>query len=59
VLEKQGDGSVIMTIGVSDTMELHSWILGWREKVEVLEPEELREEVMKTAKEMVKIYQKK
>jgi len=59
VLEKQADGSVIMTLKVFYTYELVTWILGWGEKVEVLEPEELRKEVLQTAKTMVKIYQKK
>jgi len=59
VLEKQKDGSMIMTLRVTDTVDLFSWILGWGEKVEVLEPPELREEVMRTAREMVKIYRNK
>jgi len=58
VLEKQADGSVIMTLKVFNTYELVTWILGWGEKVEVLEPAELRKEVLQTAKAMVKIYQK-
>jgi len=58
-LEKQKDGSVIMTLRVTDTVDLYSWILGWGEKIEVLEPKELREEVMNTAKNMVKVYQKR
>ena len=59
VLERQKDGSMIMTLSVTDTVDLFSWILGWGEKVEVLEPEELRKEVIETAKKMVKVYQKK
>jgi len=58
VLEKQKDGSVIMTLRVTDTVDLYTWILGWGEKIEVLEPKGLREEVMGTAKKMVKIYRK-
>jgi predicted DNA-binding transcriptional regulator YafY len=59
VLEKRKDGSAIMTLRVTDTVELCSWILRWGEMVEVLEPRELREEVMNTAKErMVKVYEK-
>jgi len=59
VLEKQADGSVIMTLRVFYTYELLTWILGWGEKVEILEPAELRKEVLQTAKAMVKIYQRK
>ena len=58
VVEKQKDGSTIMTLRVTDTVDLYSWVLGWGEKIEVLEPKELREEVMNTAKNMVKVYQK-
>ena len=36
VLERQKDGSMIMTLSVTDTVDLFSWILGWGEKVEVL-----------------------
>ena len=58
VLEKQSDGSVIMTLRVTDTVELNSWILGWGEKVEVLEPAEIREKMVRTAKAMLDVYQK-
>jgi predicted DNA-binding transcriptional regulator YafY len=47
---------MIMTLKVTDTVDLYSWILGWGEKVEVLEPAGLREEVMETAKKMVQLY---
>ena len=55
-LKRQSDGSMIMTVGVSISTELCSWILGWGEKVEVLEPTKLRKEIKKTAKAMAKIY---
>jgi len=59
VLEKQKDGSMIMTLRVTDTVDLYSWILGWGEKIEVLEPPELRKEVMRTAEKMLGIYSKR
>ena len=59
VLEPRSDSSVIMTLRVTDTVELCSWILGWGEKVEVLEPEELRQEIIETAKAMLEVYEKK
>ena len=59
VLQKQRDGSVIMTLRVGNTVELYSWIMGWGEKVEVLDPKELRSEVIRTAKAMLDIYRKK
>ena len=59
VLERQKDGSVIVTLKVTDTIELYSWILGWGEKVEVLEPAELRQEIIETAREMLAVYHEK
>jgi len=58
VLERQKDGSMIVTFRVADTVDLYSWIMGWGEQVEVLEPKELREEVAETAENMVKLYEK-
>ena len=59
VLEPQSDGSMIMTLKVTNTVELYSWILGWGEKVEVLEPEKLRQQMIETARAMLGVYQKK
>ena len=59
VVKQQKDGSAIMTLRAAVTVELSSWILRWGEQMEVLEPKELREEVLRTAKALVKIYQKK
>ncbi|MBI2831679.1 MAG: transcriptional regulator [Chloroflexi bacterium] len=59
VLERQKDGSVMMTLQVMDTVDLYSWILSWGDGVEVLEPAEIREELLHTAKSIVKVYQKK
>ena len=56
LLESQSDGSVIMTLRVTTTVELQSWILGWGEKVKVLEPKELQEAIVKTAKAMLSGY---
>jgi len=55
-LEKQRDGSIIMTLKVTDTVELYSWILGWGEKVKVLEPAELRQSIVDVAKAMLEVY---
>lgn len=56
VLEKQKDGSLIMTLQVMDTIELFRWILGWGEDVEVLEPPEIRKAVIETAKAVRELY---
>ncbi|MDM8000141.1 MAG: transcriptional regulator [Dehalococcoidia bacterium] len=53
------DGSVTLTLRVSNTVELRSWILGWGEKVEVLEPKELREAVRETAKAVAALYRER
>ncbi|GAJ09702.1 unnamed protein product, partial [marine sediment metagenome] len=42
VQEPQDDGALIMTLKVTNTIDLRAWILGWGEEVEVLEPAELR-----------------
>ena len=55
-VKHQADGSVIITIRVAISMELCSWILRWGEKVEVLEPEELRKEIKRTVRAMKKMY---
>lgn len=59
VLEKQKDGSMVMTLQVMDTVDLFSWVLSWGDRVEVLEPEEMREEVLHSARATVEVYQNK
>jgi len=59
VLEKQKDGSMIMTLKVTDTYELLSWILGWGEKLEVLEPPEIREGIVETIEATRDVYRSK
>ena len=59
VLERQPDGSAIVTMKLTVTTELVGFILSWGEKVEVLEPKELREEIAGTARAMLEVYQQK
>ena len=54
--QKLSDGALIMILNVTDTHELVSWILGWGDKVKVLEPKKLRMEVIQTAKSIQSIY---
>jgi predicted DNA-binding transcriptional regulator YafY len=42
IMEPQDDGSLIMTLSINNTVDFRSWILGWGDAVEVLEPESLR-----------------
>ncbi|AOV98896.1 YafY family protein [Dehalococcoides mccartyi] len=58
-IKMQKDGTVIMTLQIMDTVELFSWIMGWGENVEVLEPRGLRADALRTAKAIQKIYQRK
>ena len=55
-LKMQKDGSMIMTVKVMDTADFYSWVLGWGEKIEVLEPPEIREEIVRTAKATLQVY---
>ena len=56
VVGRQADGSLVMTLNVSMSVELLGWILRWGEKVEVLEPQGLREKIVHTAQAMLNIY---
>ena len=57
-LKKQKDGSTIMTFMINGTYEFYSWILGWGEKIEVLDPPEIRERIIKTVEAMRDVYKK-
>lgn len=59
ITQRQPDGSAIVTMNLSIAVELLSFILGWGEKVEVLEPEELREKIIETAREVLNVYKQK
>jgi predicted DNA-binding transcriptional regulator YafY len=54
--EVQKDGSVIMTLKVRDTIQFFGWILSWRDKVEVLEPASMRNEIFKTSRMLLNKY---
>lgn len=58
VVSRQADGSAIMSVTVFNTPELVTWILGWGEKMEVLEPADLRAEVARAARAMAGVYGK-
>jgi predicted DNA-binding transcriptional regulator YafY len=59
VLSRQKDGSLVITLQVMDTVELLSWILGWGDHVEVLEPLEMRASVGATARAVLINYGQK
>lgn len=56
IIEECADGSVILEFEVCGLVEMQSWILQWGSQVEVLEPLELKEEILQTAKSIVKQY---
>jgi proteasome accessory factor B len=57
VIESQQDGSSIVTLKVKDNADFRSWVLGWGDEVEVLEPETLRNYVIKVIKSAYNTYQ--
>jgi predicted DNA-binding transcriptional regulator YafY len=50
------DGSLILTFNVSTFFDFRSWILGWGDDVEVLEPEALRSWIVGVNKSIGYIY---
>jgi len=55
-LEDQADGSLIWRARVAEPQEMLPWIRGWGADVEVLEPQELREQMMGEARRMAQMY---
>ena len=53
------DGSAIVTLNVPVTEQLETFILGWGEKVEVMQPAKLRKRIAKIARATARIYKKK
>jgi predicted DNA-binding transcriptional regulator YafY len=50
------NGGIILTLQVHGTVELMSWVLGFGEKAEILEPESLRAEVARVVEAAAKRY---
>jgi len=55
-IETQSDGSIIMTLKVRNSIDFHHWVLGMGGAVEVLEPEVLRQQIVKDINNMIDIY---
>jgi predicted DNA-binding transcriptional regulator YafY len=49
VLTLLDNGSVMLTLRVRDNIDFRSWILGWRDNVEVVEPKILRNQISNIA----------
>jgi predicted DNA-binding transcriptional regulator YafY len=50
------DGSAVVTFKVGDTLRFCNWILGWKNGVEVLEPEALRCKIREYAQSILENY---
>ncbi len=55
-VKKLQDGSAEVSLKVSVSDELISWIMGWGQYLEVLEPKTLRNEVIKRTREILNKY---
>ena len=58
-LEELGDGGVILTMSVASMMELGRWVRSWGDKVEVLSPASLREELREESVRLARLYSAK
>jgi predicted DNA-binding transcriptional regulator YafY len=58
VMEPQEDGSLIMELNVNNTYDFRSWILGWGDEVEVLEPAKLRDQIITINESVRRIYKR-
>ncbi|MBM3154913.1 MAG: transcriptional regulator [Chloroflexi bacterium] len=58
-VQRQLGGSVVLTMKVPVSVQLESFVLGWGDKVEVLEPRELRQRIAKIAQSTADLYGKK
>jgi len=56
-IEDLPDGGCIMTLQVGSTLEITPWIRGWGPDVEVLEPEQFRNEFKSWTQQLGVIYQ--
>jgi len=56
-IEELRDGSIQVSWTVNHTAELRSWLMGFCEHVEVIEPIQLREEIKKDLVKMMRVYQ--
>lgn len=50
------NGGIVLSLQVTGTLELMSWVLGFGEKAEILEPESLRAEVARVVETAAKRY---
>jgi predicted DNA-binding transcriptional regulator YafY len=59
VTELQEDGYSIVTLRVNNNPDFRSWVLGWGDEVEVLQPESLRNYIIRINKSTSELYHQK
>jgi proteasome accessory factor B len=55
-IEDLPDGSCLFTVRVGSTLEIKPWIRQWGAAVEIIQPAELREEIVAEVREMSHVY---
>lgn len=55
-IEVCDDSTIVMTLRTRMTEGFFSWVLGWGENVEVIEPESLRRQIIESNKASLKMY---
>ncbi len=55
-IEKNHDGSIILTLTVNHLMELKKWVLSWGKNAKVLSPRKLIEQLREDIGEMARLY---
>jgi CRISPR-associated endonuclease/helicase Cas3 len=56
-IEQHPDGGLIWRARVAEPQEMLPWIRGWGADVEVLEPDDLRRELMRETKRLMRLYE--
>jgi predicted DNA-binding transcriptional regulator YafY len=56
ITQMQSDGSMIMILKVRNSIYFRAWIMTWGDKVEVLEPEDLRNTINNNARSITNLY---
>ena len=57
-IEQQNDGSIIFEAEVAGTEEIKFWIMSWGASALVIEPESLRDDILKETEVIIERYRK-
>lgn len=58
IMAEEEDGSIILQFQVCGLIEMQSWLLQWGSEAEVLEPQSLRKNMARAAKNILRLYNK-